>query len=123
MINNPTFTSPALHEQWPGTTDIDLTFTIGHEGFPNLYVFAIGPLGSIQIGIHQVSYKHALNLINSHWFIRALPAWLKSRVKQEMGFHYAYLGRLPSTVTFSKGGDDVNIAAIRQVEYIDTTTL
>ena len=124
MINNPSFVAPALHEQWPGTTDIDLTFTIGHNGFPNLYVFTIGALGLIQIGIYQVSYKHARNLIGSNWFLRSLAHWLQHRFKQEMGFQFAYLGRFPNTVTFSKNnGLDSLTPSRAHVPYLDTNTL
>ena len=124
MLTNYRFAALSLEEQWPGMRDINLTFTIGHDGFPNLYVFAIGALGLIQIGIYQVSYKHARNLIGSHWFLRSLPHWLQHRLKQEMGFQFAYLGRFPNTVTFSKNnGLDSFMPSTAHVSYIDTNTL
>lgn len=124
MLNTPTFTCLAKQEQWLGTTDINLTFVVGHDGFPNLYVFAIGELGLIQVGIHQVSYQHARNLIGSTWFMRVLPRWLQRRIEEEQGFHWEYIGRFPDTVTFSRcSKHDIHVTPMNQVQQYSTNTL
>lgn len=93
------FSCPKPCDYWYSSTPPEPFIIVGNLDFDNIYMFAIGELGLMQIGIRHVSIEHAMRLAQSRWFRVVPPLWLRIRMKGSLAIKF--LGTLPKSYTFS----------------------